>query len=151
MQNLENLIQNLESKIVHFEKVSETVSASTVGWQIEHSLLTINMIVSALQNPRTEYKWSFKMPRLIVFTLKKIPRGKAKAPNRVIPQDNITIDSINKQLILAKENVKLLDTLNADLFFEHPFFGHLKVKQTKKFLAIHTNHHLNIIEDIIKV
>jgi len=43
-----------------------------------------------------------------------------------------------------------LKTLPKDRYFEHPFFGKLKLKQTINFLEIHTMHHLDIIEDIKK-
>lgn len=150
MSKLEKLIIEIESKITFHEKVNTKVSDASIGWQIEHVLLTLNLIVNALQKPRTEYKWSFKLPRLLVFTLNKIPRGRAKAPKVVQPQESITIESINKQLVLAKQNIKLLETLNKNLFFEHPYLGHMRLKQTEKFLYIHSKHHLKIINDINK-
>jgi hypothetical protein len=45
MQNLQNLISQLESKIPFYEKTNPSVSNATVGWQIEHSLKTIYQIV----------------------------------------------------------------------------------------------------------
>ena len=150
MKNLEILIQDLETKIERHEMVNITVSTSSVGWQIEHCFLVINKITLALQNPRIKYKWKLNIKKILVLDVfKTIPRGKGKAPNQVKPSENKSLVSINQELILAKESIKLLQTLDKNLFFEHPYFGHLKVQQTKKFLAIHTNHHLKIIDDII--
>jgi hypothetical protein len=39
--------------------------------------------------------------------------------------------------------------VSKDHFFEHPYFGKLKLKETIRFLEIHTTHHLSIIEDIV--
>jgi hypothetical protein len=149
MSKLNQILNELENKLEKSEMTNPVVSAASVGWQIEHVLLTINMIVSALQNPRVSYKWSFKFPRLIVFTMNKIPRGRGKAPKVVQPKADFDLENIKKQFETARENIKLLETLDKNLFFEHPYFGHLKVKQTEKFLIIHSKHHLDIINDII--
>jgi hypothetical protein len=42
-----------------------------------------------------------------------------------------------------------LELVSRDHFFEHPYFGKLKLKETIRFLEIHTQHHLDIIRDII--
>jgi hypothetical protein len=39
--------------------------------------------------------------------------------------------------------------MRQEQYFHHPFFGHLKLNKTIKFLEIHTNHHLQIIHEII--
>ncbi len=151
MKKLENLIQELENKIEKYEMIDKTVSRVSVGWHIEHSFLAINMITNALQHPRVEYKWTLNFKRIFVLDIFNFfPRGKAKAPKTVQPHENITIASIKKQLEMTRESLKTLETLHPDLFLEHPYFGHLKVKQTKKFLTTHTKHHLLIINDILK-
>jgi hypothetical protein len=150
MIKLEDLIHELESKIDKYNVVNLDVSPAAVGWHIEHTLLTINMIINALQHPRIEYKWSFNFNRILVLDiLNSIPRGRARAPKIVQPQNAATKESIHKQLEISKENIKILDSLDKNLFFEHPYFGHLKINQTNKFLKIHTKHHLSIINDII--
>ena len=51
MQNLQNLISQLESKISQFETTNHAVSGGSVGWHIEHSLKTIDQIVTAYSWP----------------------------------------------------------------------------------------------------
>ena len=67
MNQLQSQINELESYIDKHELKKESVSNSTVAWQIEHSLLTLNMIINAVKksNPN-EYKWSLNMNRILV-------------------------------------------------------------------------------------
>ena len=151
MNSLYHLILQLESQLPNLDKTNPNVSNSTVGWQIDHSLLVINGIVEQLEisNPNEfQPKWNF--PKFMVFTTGKIPRGKAKAPRVVIPTHVATQEELKAKLVAAKNNVLKLDTFSENQFFNHPFFKDLNVKQTKKFLVIHTKHHLKIIEDILK-
>ncbi|WP_396198310.1 DUF1569 domain-containing protein [Flavobacterium sp.] len=151
MNTLLPLLLQLESHISNFEKTNPKVSNSTVGWQIDHCLLVINGIIGQLEisDPlKFQPKWTF--PKFMVFTTGKIPRGKAKAPKVVIPTQVATQEKLIAKLAAAKNNVLKLDSFSENQFFNHPFFKDLNVKQTKKFLTIHTKHHLKIIEDILK-
>lgn len=151
MNSLLPLLQQLESHISNFEKTNPKVSNSTVGWQIDHCLLVINGIIGQIEisDPlKYQPKWTF--PKFMVFTTGKIPRDKAKAPKVVIPTQVATQEELLAKLAAAKNNVLKLDSFSENQFFNHPFFKDLNVKQTKKFLTIHTKHHLKIIEDILK-
>jgi hypothetical protein len=151
MNPLLPLLQQLERHISNFEKTNPNVSNSTVGWQIDHCLLVINGIIGQLEiSDPSKYqpKWTF--PKFMVFTTGKIPRGKAKAPKVVIPTQVATQEELLAKLAAAKNNVLKLDTFSENQFFNHPYFKDLNVKQTKKFLTIHTKHHLKIIQDILK-
>lgn len=148
--NLDSLLHKLESQISNHENFNLQVSQSTVGWQIEHSLLTINGIVNAIQqsNPK-DYKWKFSFIKMVVLTTKKIPRGKAKAPKIVVPKTEINKDDLQLHVNTTRETIKGLETVSEDHFFPHPYFGNLKKKDTIRFLEIHTKHHLDIICDIV--
>jgi hypothetical protein len=151
MNSLLPLLQQLENHISNFEKTNMKVSNSTVGWQIDHCLLVINGIIGQIEisDPlKFQPKWTF--PKFMVFTTGKIPRGKAKAPKVVIPTQVATQEELISKLAAAKNNVLKLYSFSENQFFNHPFFKDLNVKQTKKFLTIHTKHHLKIIEDILK-
>lgn len=151
MMNLEKLLDHFESRIPLFEKENLAISKSNVGWHIEHSLLTLNGVTKFLthSNPK-DYKWKFNFIRILVLKRGKIPRGKAKAPKVVVP--NITIDesSLQTHITQTRNSILELETISKDHYFEHPFFGKIKRNDTIRFLEIHTNHHLKIIEDIIK-
>ena len=150
MNPLLPLLHQLENHISNFEKTNPNVSNSTVGWQIDHCLLVINGIIGQIEisDPlKYQPKWTF--PKFMVFTTGKIPRGKAKAPKVVIPTQVATQEKLIAKLAVAKNNVLKLDSFSENQFFNHPYFKDLNVKQTKKFLTIHTKHHLKIIEDIL--
>ena len=151
MKPLHHILLQLENHIPNLDKTNSKVSNSTVGWQIDHCLLVINGIVEQLEisNPNEfQPKWNFT--KFMVFTTGKIPRGKAKAPKVVIPSEEITVDSLQESLKNTYQAIAYLKDCQEKQYFMHPFFGQLNKKQTIKFLAIHTEHHLKIIRDILK-
>jgi hypothetical protein len=151
MNHLTKLIHEMESYVSQYEAVNVKFSTASVGWQIEHSMLTITKIIYALENSdSTKYQWSFKLSRYIIFTLGKIPRGKAKAPSVVLPSETISLDTLKSHIAEAKTQATKLDSLPANSYFKHPYFGDLKLKQATRMLEIHTRHHLSIIRDILR-
>ena len=151
MNSLNNLLLQLENHITNFEKTNSKISNSTIGWQIDHCLLVINGVMSQIEisNP-TEFQSKFNFNRFMVFTTGKIPRGKIRAPKVVTPFDVATAEELKFKIEIAKNNISKLNNLPKNSFFKHPFLSNLNLKQTEKFLAIHTKHHLKIIEDILK-
>ena len=151
MKKLRALITELEKHTTHYQKTNSAISQSTIGWQIEHTLLVIIQITKGIEksNPE-EYKWKFNSSRFLVKLMNKIPRGKAKAPKQVIPLLEITPESIDEKIKLAKQSLINLDKLNSNHFFKHHSLGNLDKKNTINFLNIHSNHHLKIIKDILK-
>lgn len=151
MRNLEKLVQELETNIVHKDKIKLDISKSDIAWQIDHSLKVINGIIFQLKNSNPEdYNWTFNLKRLLVFTSNKIPRGKASAPQSVQSFQKINETDIINQIVIAKEMICDIENLDKNCNFKHPYFDVLNKKQTIKFLNIHTNHHLKIIKDILK-
>jgi hypothetical protein len=150
MHKLLNYVKELESKIPNQEDYNPEISKSNVGWHIEHILLTNKMILEAVEksNP-ADYTWSFKLSRIVVFTMNKIPRGRAKAPKVVVPK---TYDeqTLLEHLKIVTEKIQGLENMSSDKYFDHPYFGNLRLNKTIKFLEIHTKHHLEIINDIMK-
>ena len=151
MKNLLAVIKKLESHIPQQERTDTNISKAPVGWHIQHSLLTITQIVENLKkSDPNAYQWKFSFLKVVVFTMKKIPRGRAQSPDTVMPKNIGTAETIKKEFDIALAAIKELDALNANNYFKHPVFGKMNVKPAIKFLEIHTRHHLNIINDIIK-
>ena len=150
MEKLNTLLKTFEETISEQEKLDITISKSNIGWHIEHIFLTTSGIIDLLKksNPE-EYKWSFKIPRFVVFTIKKIPRGKAKAPKKAI-HEIYNEETLREKYKIVKSKIQELNDISKDKYFTHPFFGDLKLKQTITFLEIHAEHHLKIIQDILK-
>ncbi len=150
MKSLPHILSHLEEKLSYSDRINPAISASSVGWHIDHSLMVINQIIKnvSLSDPK-EYEWKFNKLRLIIFTLNKMPRGKAKAPKAVIPIEAFNVASVRANFQIARDNIEMLKQLPANKFFVHPFFGKLNVKHTFKMIQLHSNHHLHIINDII--
>ena len=150
IKKLDGLVNTLSTYLDKKDVVNAAISKGSVGWHLQHSFMVVSKIIYALkQSNPTDYKSKFSFIKTIVFTLNKIPRGRGKAPKVVLPNDIITIDDLKKDKQTAIETINTLDTINANNYFLHPYFGNLKRKDTIKFLNIHTQHHLNIINDIL--
>ncbi len=143
-------LEQLKGHIPNQEVLKDSVSKSSVGWHIEHTLLAINQVIAAVKrsSPR-DYKWTFNFNRLLVLTSRKIPRGRAQSPSSVQP-GAFNIQTLNTHAYVTGEQLKELATIKEDKFFKHPVLGKLRLKATVRFLEIHTQHHLNIIRDILQ-
>ncbi len=151
MKSLIVLITELENKLPFIEKKNETVSQVTVGWHLEHSLLALIKMISAVEHSNPfDYKKKFNLKRSVVLMLGKIPRGRAKVPDSVRPAEEIDMANIRGLIEKAKEKAALFEKLSKDKFFTHPVFGDVQVKQARPIIAIHTYHHLKIINDILR-
>jgi hypothetical protein len=150
MKSTDELISELEQHIDKFDLKNPSVSSGSVGWHIAHSLLTINTIIGALKHSDpSHYNWSFNFPRVLVYTLNKIPRGRAKAPAVVQPPEEIDIALLRKQVMRTREKLSELGRLLSNHHFDHPYFGKLNLKPARKFIRLHTKHHVEIIRDIV--
>jgi hypothetical protein len=151
MKNLDAILPELANYIADYNQFNHAISEASVGWHIEHSLLVIKQVTATVaQSEPKLYKSKFNIKRFFVFLTKIIPRGKAQAPKVVIPVEEITFDSLQESLKNTHQAITYLKDCEENQYFMHPFFGQLNKKQTIKFLAIHTEHHLKIIRDILK-
>ncbi len=132
------------------DSLNTKVSEAPIAWHLDHSLKVINRIHDVLKSSDpTVYEKRFSLTRIFSFTFGYIPRGRAKSPAAVLPPKEIKTQDVLSQLEIARENLSDFENLDQNVNFIHPVFGQLNKKQSKRFLEIHTRHHLKIIRDIL--
>lgn len=150
MKELNNLIDVLEARIHGQDILNTNVSTSSVGWHIEHCLLTIDIITETIRQSSTEKpKTKFNIWKHAILVFQKIPRKKVKAPKIVQPQIDINAESLQQHIGKTREAIRILPHLDPKQYFMHPFLGPMNRNQTIKFLKVHTRHHLGIMNEII--
>ena len=148
---LSNKLSEIEWMIEKSDIENIKVSKKGIDWHLDHSLKVLIGIPKALhQSDPKAYKSNFNLMRLMVYTFNWIPRGKGKAPKHVRSYDPITKEQLYAQINLAKESLSILDTLDKNSHFAHPYFGILNLKNAKKMMSLHTEHHLKICREILK-
>jgi hypothetical protein len=117
MKKLESLFKKLENKIEYSTVLNPKVSKGSVGWHIEHILLTTSLIIRAIEksNP-LDYKSKFNFVKMCVFTLNKIPRGKVQAPNSVRPVENFSEADIKNNFKTCCNLIDKLPSLKENNF-----------------------------------
>ena len=148
---LNKLLLQIEHHIPSKEAADGTISKSNVGWQLDHSLKVFNRVSTILEKTEpNKFKKDFNMPRSVLFRLGWLPRGRAKAPQQVVPPEIILEEDLISQLKTAKTHLENIKSVDDKAFFIHHIFGYLSKAKTIRFLEIHTKHHLKIVNDILK-
>ncbi|RXK48932.1 DinB family protein [Aquirufa rosea] len=150
MESLERQVQVLEKNMALAHITNPLISEGSVGWHIEHCLMVMITIISALKksDPST-YHWMFNARRAWVFLTQRVPRGRVKAPSFVQPQGEINLDEIRAKIAKVYQSLEEANALPPNTHFRHFIFGVLDLKDSLYFLRIHTHHHLKIIQDLI--
>lgn len=136
--------------------VAPSTSAWNVGQHLEHLLLADRKIFEIWKKiergamPSAEGNISF-VGRIALF-VGRIPRGRGRAPEALCPE---TVDGAG--LVTGLEDMREeISELEKDLPIHetsswrapHPVFGPLSPTQWLRFIDIHHQHHLKIVQDI---
>ncbi len=151
MMNIKDQLQKIESLVSKIDVTNDKVSKASIGWHLEHLLLILNSSLKGLTmtDPK-DYKPKFSLKKCVFLNFGLIPRGKIRAPKQFFPLETPTQESILKLINLAKERLEAVKSLHEKSFITHPFLGDFDKKTTLKFLWLHSNHHLKIVDDILK-
>lgn len=148
----ELLISSLRDYLPHSSAFAASVSAWSVGQQIEHCGKAMVDICDAVMDSSPPMpRPAFSLQRFILLATGWIPRGRAKAPASVLPSEHPTTEQLAKILDLSSQRVEQVQTLPDSAWFGHPILGPMSRNTTLKFLRIHNHHHLKLIRDILKV
>lgn len=151
MNKINNLLNHLEAQITNYSILNQAISEGNVGWHIVHSCLVIDSVCAAVcKSDATKFIKKFSFKAFLVLLVNSFPRGKAKAPSFTIPSQALNTSSILQSIQTSRKSLEALSIAGKNQYFTHPIFGDLNTADTFKFLAVHTNHHLKIIKDIVK-
>jgi hypothetical protein len=67
-----------------------------------------------------------------------------------MPSEELSPASVLQSIQTSRKSIDALSKAGKNQYFTHPIFGDLNTADTFKLLAVHTNHHLKIIKDILK-
>lgn len=150
-KDVKKILPELKSYIPLHEKLNTKVSQKSVGWQLDHIFRSITSICNMYEDSDpNNFKKKFNFSRSIVMSMGYIPRGVGKAPKNVMAESPLSQQELELEYNNAMEALKALDRADTNKFFRHFIFGDMKLASTKKFMYIHSYHHLKIIRDILK-
>jgi hypothetical protein len=134
--------------------VESTISAWTPAEHLDHVLKVGTAMINRLLKPDLA-----PLPRgisplgRVILTIGRIPRGVGKAPERMHGA-RVTADALRAALDRLDSLLPTLEPAHLDAkrgaIVPHPRFGGLTPAQTLRFTAIHNDHHLRIIEDMVR-
>ena len=91
----------------------------------------------------------FSLLPALIFLTGRIPRGRGRSPDTVVPKPDITPAELLALLDESEGKLNDVRQLDAGTWFKHFAFGVLDRNKTAKFMRIHNQHHLRIISDIM--
>jgi len=126
------------------------VSGWSVGMHIQHCALAMSGILSSLlgcEGPPPE-----RSPNLVgrgVLMTGRIPRGAAQAPAVALPKRDVGQAELIEELARCERLLSSAPEMAENAWFRHFGLGVLRRDQALRFLAVHNDHHLRIIRDIL--
>lgn len=89
----------------------------------------------------------------IILAVGRIPRGRGNAPKR-LRGARISAADLHASVARLEEKLEMLSDVHLaekrGPIVPHPRFGGLRPAQALRFTAVHNDHHLRIIEDILR-
>lgn len=146
---LSNEISELESYLDNLRLISTDVSTVDVGWHIDH-VLRANVVIcyQLIQSDNETPKRNYNLHKARISLTKSIPRGKKETHPSVSSAKEVTIQDVQRRLKTLKALLPKLEDCHPENGFVHQAIGWMNLEWSKKFMQIHTEHHLKIIRDI---
>ncbi|MEA2491245.1 MAG: hypothetical protein QOH21_3037 [Acidobacteriota bacterium] len=133
---------------------SSPVSAWTPSEHLDHLIRVCTSIVELLLDPAARpLSRKINVIGRVILHAGRIPRGRAAAPKQFIAERTATAQLLASldALEMAIARIPIADIpKRTDATVKHPRFGGLTPSQALRFVAIHNDHHLRIIADMLK-
>ena len=140
-------------------RVDETVSQWSPAQHLYHIFAADGMMLKGVQlihrggGPVSE-KGEPNRAGYLALARERFPRGKVQAPDRVRPADRPDRDTLTASLARSRAKLADVEGLLPSLAecagrLPHPFLGDLNASEWLRVVRIHSEHHLQIIREII--
>jgi hypothetical protein len=143
-------LRELRAAVADADLCVPAVSKWSVGMHVHHCCLGMIGILESLAGstpppPRSR----FSLAATFVFLTGRIPRGRGEAPDSVVPDQDVSHDTLMELLDKSERMLAATSELDPGTWFKHFAFGVLDRDKAVKLIGIHNNHHLRIMSDIV--
>ena len=143
-------LEDLRSSVASAALRAPAVSEWSIGMHVHHCCLTMiaicqSLIASTPPPPRSR----FSLVTALVFSSGRFPRGRARAPDGVLPRQDVSPTELSTLLDQSQRILTEVPDLDPKTWFRHFVFGVLDRDKTMRLILIHNRHHLRIISDIV--
>lgn len=142
MAELRGLLTNLDVE-------DPDVSAWSVGMHVQHCALAMRGIAKELLDCDSPPAGKPTAIGWLVLKTRKIPRGGAQAPEDTIPNPDVTSKVLDGLLTVSETLLDQVPDARKSAWFQHFALGVLNRDRALRFVEIHNDHHLAIIDDIL--
>ncbi len=142
-------VEDLRTSAANAVLRAPAVSEWSIGMHVHHCCLAMIRICQSLVSstpPPPRSRFSFRTT--LVFSSGRIPRGRGRSPDAVLPRQDISPAELSTLLDEAERILTGVHDLDPKTWFRHFAFGVLDRNKTLRFIRIHNRHHLRIISDI---
>ncbi len=144
-------LDDLRTSVASAALRAPAVSEWSIGMHVHHCCLAMiavcqSLIASTPPPPRSR----FSLVTVLVFSSGRIPRGRARSPDEVLPRQDVLAAELGTLLDQSERILTEVHDLDPQAWFRHFVFGVLDRDKTGRLILIHNRHHLRIISDIMK-
>ena len=151
MQDINAGLDVLKNFVPKADVLAPEVSKWSAGMHVHHCCLaTIEVCQSLVSSNPPPPPSPFSLVTSVIFLTGRIPRGRGKSPEQVIPRAGIWTNELEGLLQESERMLEAARQVSPDHWFRHFAFGVLDRDRTLKFIGIHNRHHARIVQDILR-
>ena len=144
-------LEDLRSSVASAALRASAVSEWSIGMHVHHCCLVMiavcqSLIAATPPPPRSR----FALVTALVFSSGRIPRGRGRSPDEVLPRQDVSSVELGTLLDQSERILTEVHDLDPKAWFRHFVFGVLDRDKTVRLILIHNRHHSRIISDILK-
>lgn len=148
LSELDRLFRAMNALVPYANATNRSVSGWSVGEHLEHVCTVAAGFAVVLITGRGP-AFTARMPehRDMVLVDGHIPRGKIKAPPVAAPKGVESAEAYTRMLDRTHARLKSAAEQPGQRTADHPLLGTMTRNEVLRFVAVHTAHHLAIIDD----